>query len=155
MFKNKKRLFIIVLVIAVVLVIAGSASADSNGALVLLHLDGCTVFDADWNFVEVQGNASDDGVITITQSRNGNWSATCHGMLPEGSRHPDRAIIRDGYVTPPGAPPGWIGWCGIPFVTPTYTLDSVSIIQPSGRVTLSCKYGPKSEGGTWDELFGS
>jgi hypothetical protein len=151
MSKNKKRWLAVVLTLAVTLMLVGSASADSKGALVLNHLDGCTVFDLDFNLVEVEGNASDDGVVTITQSANGNWSATCHGMLPEGSRLPDRAVIMD----PDYYPEGWVVWCGIPYVTPTYTLDSVQIIQPNGRVSMTCKYTPKSEGGTWDELFGN
>jgi hypothetical protein len=151
MFKNKKRMFIMVLLITIVTTVVGSASADSNGALVLNHLDGCTVFDLDYNLVPVEGNASDDGVVIITQSPNGNWSATCHGMLPEGSRLPDRAVI----FGPDDYPEGWVVWCGIPYLTPTYTLDSIQIIQPNGRVSMTCKYGPNSEGGTWDELFGN
>jgi hypothetical protein len=151
MFKNKKRMFILVLMIAIGLLAVSSTVMGSNRALVLNHIDGCTVFDLDWNLVPVEGNKSGDGVVTITQSANGNWSATCHGTLPDGSRLPKKAVI----ITVEDDPPGWFTWCGIPWLTPTYTRDMVTIIQPNGRVTLSCHYGPNSEGGTWEDWFGS
>ena len=151
MFKNKKRCLAVVLILATTLALAGSASAGDNRALVLTHVDGCTVFDLDWNLLDVEGNKSGDGVVTITQSTNDNWSATCHGMLPETSRRPKSAVV----ITSEDDPPGWYTWCGIPWLTPTYTRDALTIIQPNGRVTLSCQYGPNSEGGTWEEWFGN
>ena len=142
MFKNKKRFLALVLALAATLLLVSIAYAD-NGALVLIHGDGCTVYDLDWQLVDVEGNPSGDGAIIITNNANGTWNATCHGTLPEGSRLPKRAVVR----YPEEAP--FFTRCGVPFLTPTYTRDYKTIIQPSGRVTLSCHFGPNSEGGSW------
>jgi len=127
MFKNKKLLLVVAVAIAATLLLVGTASADE--ATVIVHADGCMVVDLAGNIVPVEGNASGDATIVVTQSANDNWNLTCHGTLPETSPLPDRAIV----MRPQGL-------CGVPGVTPLPTTDILILMQPSGQVTLSCHY---------------
>ena len=127
MFKNKKLLIAVVVSMAAVQLLVGVVYADP--ATVIVHADGCMVIDLAGNLVEVEGNASGDATIVVTQSANGNWNLTCHGTLPESSPLPDRAVV----MRPQGL-------CGVPGVTPLPTTDILILMQPSGQVTLSCHY---------------
>ena len=127
MFKNKNLVLAILFAISATPLLTGVADADD--ATVIVHADGCMVFDLAGNLVEVEGNASGDATIVVTQSANENWNITCHGTLPESSPLPDRAIV----MRPEGL-------CGIPGITPAPTTDFLIVMQPSGQVTLSCHY---------------
>ena len=127
MFKNKKLLLAIAVAIAATLLLAGVASADP--ATVVVHADGCMVLDLAGNIVPVEGNASGDSTIVITQSANDNWNITCHGTLPESSPLPDKTVT----MYPEGL-------CGVPGLTPAPTTDIKITITPSGHVTMRCRY---------------
>lgn len=132
MFKNEKLTLAIVVGVVATLFAAGVAYADP--AAVYIHNDGCAVWDMDGNLVPVEGNPSGDGPIIVTQSSNDNWTASCHGTLPEASRRPEKTFVWDASNLPVYA------MCGIPGITPMPTQNMRIVIQPSGRVTLSCHF---------------
>ena len=132
MFKNKKLMLAVFVAVVAAMLVAGAAFADP--AAVYIHGDGCAVPDLDGNVVPVAGNPSGDGPIIVTQSSNDNWNASCHGTLPETSRRPSKTFVWDESNLPPYA------MCGVPGITPLPTHNMRIVIQPSGRVTLSCHF---------------
>ena len=130
MSKNKKLLIAVVVSMAAAMLLVGISYADP--ASVWIHGDGCMVWDLDGYLVPVEGNPSGDGPIIVTQSVNDNWIATCHGTLPASSRLPKKAFTWDSSNLPEYA------LCGVPGITPQPTKNIRIVIQPSGRVSLSC-----------------
>lgn len=125
MLKNKKLLLAVFTAIVALLLIADAANADP--ATVFVHTDGCMVFDLAGNLVSVEGNASGDGPIILTNNKNGIWHISCHGTLPNDSPRPDKAVV----LYPQAL-------CGVPDLTPVPTSDIKLVFTPSGHVTLNC-----------------
>ena len=130
MFKNKKLLLVVAVAMAATLLLAGTASAGP--ATVLIHTDGCMVIDLAGNIVPVEGNASGDGPIILTNNKKGIWHISCHGTLPASSPRPEKAVV----LYPEGL-------CGVPGLTPEPTSDIKLVFTPSGHVTLNCYFGSR------------
>ena len=125
-----------IFVMAIFVVIAGAVSFSHASAArsIVIHIPaggGCAVDDVEGNRVTPISPPRGEGVIVVTQSANGNWTAVCTGKMPEGAALPERTY-KETIVEDPD------GLCGIPGWI--ITRDWQQITTPSGQVQLTCHF---------------